>query len=112
MNVREIYAIQFAHDMKRVFIFIIIFLFINFTRSQSYGGEMNSYDSIASAFSGGYSNMWKKYSQASSFQQPYKRGSTVITEEVIQSPAGTTKVITTQQQKQPATSSSNFGNFG
>ena len=109
-NVREIDVIQFAHAMQGIFIFIIIFLFINFTHSQNYGDEINSYDP-ESTFSGGYSNMWKKYSQTSSFQQPYKRG-TVVTEEIIQSPGGTTKVITTQQRKQSAKSSSSFRNFG
>lgn len=98
----EIRAIQFAHDMGRIFIFTIIFLFINFTLSQSYGGEMNSYDSYAGVSSGGYSNLGKKYAQT-----------TVITEEVIQSPVGTTKVVTKQQQqqRQPAYSST-YRNVG
>lgn len=80
--------------MSQILILTAIFLLINFARSQvydSYGGQ------YASASSGGYSDVGRQYSQASYYQQPGGEG-TKMTEEVVQSPVGTTKVITTQQQ--------------
>lgn len=70
----------------------LIFLFINFTRSQLYGGGMNSY-------SGG--NGYRYVEREATFyrqQQPEK--TTTVIEEVVRTPAGSTKVITRQQQLQ------------
>jgi hypothetical protein len=93
--------------MSRILILTAIFLLINFARSQvydSYGGQ------YASAYSGGYSDLGRQYSQTTYYQQPGGRR-TQKTEEVVQSPVGTTKVITTQQQS--AYGGTRYaGNFG
>lgn len=99
--------------MEWILIFsIAIFLFINFAHSQYYEGALNTYDSQYVSGIGSYTNLGKEFSQSTNYQQqPY---SVTITEEVVQSPSGTTKVITTQQQQQSPYGSSrgNFGSFG
>lgn len=97
--------------MSRILILTAIFLLINFTCSQvldSYGGGGGG--QYASAYGGGYNDVGRQYSQTTYVQQPGGRR-TKITEEIVQSPTGTTKVITTQQQ--PAYGGSRYaGNFG
>jgi hypothetical protein len=68
----------------------LIFLFINFTRSQLYEGELKSY-----SVGNGYNNVGVTF--ISKRQQPAK--STM--EEVIRTSAARTKVITRQQQPLP-----------
>jgi hypothetical protein len=75
----------------------LIFLFINFTRSQLYGGEMNSY---ASAYSGGNGYSYVER-EATFYRQKQPEKTTTIIEEVVRTPAGSTKVITRQQQQPP-----------
>lgn len=103
---------QFHHGiMTRILILVVIFLLINFARSQVYRSSLNSYGGgqYASAYS---DDMGKQYSQTKFYQQPAVRRTKII-EEVVQSPVGTTKVITTQQQHQTGASDMrNAGKYG
>lgn len=109
-------ALHNDNDMEQILFLTLIFLFINFTVSQyNTGGTTKNYDSdrsqYASTYSGGNSDMGKKYSQTTVYQQPYGGKTAAITKEVIQSPNGTTKIITTQQQQQQPAYGSSYGNF-
>lgn len=100
--------------MSRILILTAIFLFISFNRSQMYISSLDaSYGQYTSGYSGGYSDVGRQYSQTTFYQQSGGRR-TKITEEVVQSPVGTTKVITTQQQSTYGASPGMrySGNFG
>lgn len=98
--------------MSRILILAAIFLLINFTRSQIYLSSIDSNGGqYASAYSGSFGDVGRQYSHTTYYQQPGGRR-TKITEEVVQSPVGTTKVITTQQQSPYGSSPRYGGNYG
>lgn len=99
MNVRHLQSAYISFNMRngRILPLSLIFLFINFTRTQLYEGEMNSY---VNAYSD--SNSYNNVGRSTSFYQKQQTGkTTTIIEEVVRTPAGSTKVITRQQQQPP-----------